>query len=229
MAAACRQAGSPPGSAQAASAPAPVSVAAAAAIEQPITRFIRATGSLTAEDRADVAAEVGGRVVLTPVERGSAVSDGAALIRISPAEADAQSKEAEANAAQIEARLGMAPGGGFDASAVPEVQNAKASYDLAQNEFNRIKSLLDQRVVSQSEFEQRRTQMEASRQMYEAARNGASQQYQALQGARARVALAQKSLSDTVVRAPFAGLVGERLVSIGEDRKSTRLNSSHRT
>jgi RND family efflux transporter MFP subunit len=193
-----------------------VSVAATTAVEQPITRFIRATGSLTAEEQADVAAEVAGRIVATPVERGTAVSDGAVLVRVSPAEADAQAKEAEANAAQIEARLGIESGGTFDVNAVPEVQNARASYDLAQNEFNRIKSLLDQRVVSQSEFDQRRTQMEASRQQYEAARNGAAQQYQALQAARARVALAHKSLADTTVRAPFAGLVGERLVSVGD-------------
>jgi RND family efflux transporter MFP subunit len=193
-----------------------VSVAPAAAEEQPITRFIRASGSLTAEDEAEVAAEVAGRVVATPVERGTAVSDGTVLVRVSPSEADAQVKEAEANAAQISARLGIAPGETFDVNAVPEVQNAKASFDLAQNEFNRIKSLLDERVVSQSEFEQRRTQMEAARQQYEAARNGAAQQYQALQAARARVAIAQKSLADTTVRAPFTGLVAERLVSVGD-------------
>ena len=86
------------------------------------------------------------------------------------------------------------------------MQTAKASLDLAQNEFNRIKSLLEERVVSQSEFEQRRTQMESARQQLEAAKNGAAQQYQALQAARARVTLARKALSDTVVRAPFAGL-----------------------
>ena len=97
-------------------------------------------------------------------------------------------------------------------NAVPEVQNAKASFELAQSEFNRIKSLLDQRVVSQSEYDQRRTQMEAARQQYEAAKNGAAQQYQSLQAARARVTLARKALADTVVRAPFAGVVAERLV-----------------
>lgn len=58
--------------------------------------------------------------------------------------------------------------------------------------------------------------MEAARQQFESARNGAAQQYQALQAARARVALARKSLADTVVRAPFAGLVAERLVSVGD-------------
>jgi RND family efflux transporter MFP subunit len=193
-----------------------VSTAPVAAVEQPITRFIRATGSLMAEDHADVAAEIAGRIVATPVERGTAVSQGAVLVQVSPAEAEAQAKEAEANAAQLEARLGLTSGGTFDVNAVPEVQTAKSGYDLAQNEFNRIKSLLEQQVVSQSEYDQRRSQLDASRQQYEAARNGAAQQFQALQAARARVTLAHKALADTTVRAPFNGLVAERLVSTGD-------------
>lgn len=202
--------------AAATAAPAAVAVDPVTANEQPITRFIRATGSLTAEEQADVAAEVAGRVIATPVERGTPVTEGATLIRVSPTESEAQLKEAEANAAQIEARLGISSGGALNVDAVPEVMTAKASYDLAQNEFNRIKSLLEQRVVSQSEYDQRRTQMEATRQQYEAARNGAAQQFQALQAARARVVLVQKALADTTVRAPFTGLVGERLVSNGD-------------
>jgi membrane fusion protein, multidrug efflux system len=196
--------------------PAPVAVAAAAAVEQPIVRFIRATGTLTAEEQADVAAETAGRVVSTPIERGSRVSQGAELVRVLATETSAQLKEAEANAAQIEARLGLPPDGAFDVDAVPEVRTAKATYELAQSEFGRIKSLLDQRVVSQSEYDQRRTQMDATRQQYESAKNGAAQQYQSLQGARARVALARKASTDTVVRAPFAGVVEERLVSVGD-------------
>ena len=87
--------------------PSAVAVAATAASEQPITRFIRATGSLMAEEQADVAAEIAGRIVATPIERGTVVSEGTVLIRVSPSEADAQVKEAEANAGQIEARLGQ--------------------------------------------------------------------------------------------------------------------------
>ena len=48
------------------------------------------------------------------------------------------------------------------------------------------------------------------------ARNGAEQQYQALMGARARVAMARKAVADTLVRAPFDGVVAERLVSVGD-------------
>jgi multidrug efflux pump subunit AcrA (membrane-fusion protein) len=124
-----------------------IAVAPVAAVEQPIARFIRVTGTLMAEEQAEVAAETAGRVVSTPIERGTRVAQGAELIRLSSTETDAQVKEAEANAAQIEARLGLTSGSGFDVNAVPEVQNAKASYELAQNEFNRIKSLLDQRVT----------------------------------------------------------------------------------
>ena len=193
-----------------------ISVSPAAAAAQPIARYIRATGTLMAEEQAEVAAETNGRVVATPIERGSRIAQGAELIRLSATETEAQVKEAEANAAQIEARLGLTSSAPFDANAVPEVQNAKASFDLAQSEFGRIRSLVDQRVVSQSEFEQRRAQLDAARQQYEAAKNGAAQQYQSLQAARARLSMARKALADTVVRAPFSGLVAERLVSTGD-------------
>jgi len=198
------------------SAPQAIAVAAVAAVEQPIARFIRASGTLTAEEEAEVAAETPGRVVSAPVELGTRVAAGAELIRLSAAETEAQLKEAEANAAQIEARLGLAADRALDVDAVPEVRNAKATYALAESEFGRIKSLLDQNVVSQSEFEQRRTQMDAARQQHEAARNGAAQLYQSLLGARARIALARKAFADTVVRAPFNGVIAQRLVSVGD-------------
>ena len=197
-------------------APAPVAIRAATAAPQPIDRFVRVTGSLAADEQVDVAAEAAGRVVLTPVERGTRVTAGAPLARISATEADASLREAEANAAQIEARLGLAAGQPFDAQRVPEVLNAKASLDWAQADFNRIKALLDQKVVSQAEYDQKLTAVRAAEQQYQTAMNGAQQSYRSLQAARARVDLAKKSAADTVVRAPFSGIVAERLVSVGD-------------
>jgi multidrug efflux pump subunit AcrA (membrane-fusion protein) len=193
-----------------------VAVAPVAAVEQPIARFIRVTGTLNAEEQADVAAETAGRVIATPVERGTAVAQGAELVKLSPVETEASLKEAEANAAQIEARLALGQNGTYDVNKVPEVANARANYDLATAEFGRIEKLLSERVVSQSEYDQRKTQVEAARQQYESAKNAAEQQYQALQASRARVTLARKAVADTEVRAPFAGLVAQRMVSTGD-------------
>jgi RND family efflux transporter MFP subunit len=199
-----------------AGAPEPVAVTTAAVESRPIERHLRVTGTLLADEQAEVSAELAGRVTATPVERGTRVPAGALLVRISAAESSAQLQEAEANAGQIEARLGLSSGQTFDPKRVPEVLNAQASLDWAEAEFARIQSLLDQKVVSQSEWEQRRTQVEAARQQYKVALNVAEQSFRSLQAARARVALANKSLSDTSVRAPFAGLVAERAVSVGD-------------
>jgi len=192
-----------------------LSVSPVAAVEQPIARYIRVTGTLIAEEQAAVAAEIAGRVISTPVERGTRVAQGAELVRLSAVETDASLKEAEANATQIEARLALS-NGAFDVNKVPEVANARANLALAESEFGRIEKLLEERVVSQSEYDQRKTAVEAARQQFESAKNAAEQQYQALQAARARVALARKAASDTLVRAPFAGLVAQRMVSTGD-------------
>jgi membrane fusion protein (multidrug efflux system) len=71
-------------------------------------------------------------------------------------------------------------------------------------------------VVSQWEYDQRATRVESTRRRYEAARDGANQRYRQWQSATARVTLARKALGDTTVRAPFAGIVAERKVSVGD-------------
>jgi membrane fusion protein, multidrug efflux system len=193
-----------------------IAVSMTAAVERPITRFVAVTGTLTAEEQAEVAAEISGRVVATPVERGSRVTAGAELVRITDVEVRAQAQEAEANTGQIEARLGLTGGAKFEIDRVPEVANAKAANDLAQADLDRATMLLDRKLLPRADFERSRTQAEAARRQYDIARNSAEQQYQALLAARARMTLAQKALTDTVVRAPFDGLVEQRLVSIGD-------------
>ena len=214
LAAACRGSASEAKSSPATSAA--ITVATATAVERPLTRFISVTGTLAAEEQADVAAEIQGRVVATPVERGTPVRQGTDLIRIAAQEAEAQAAEAEANAAQLEERLGLGEGATFSLDRVPEVANAKANVTLALGDFDRAKMLFEKKLLSQAEFDKSSAQAEVARRQYDIARNTSMQQYQALLAARARVSLARKALADTVVRAPFAGVVGERLVSVGD-------------
>jgi membrane fusion protein (multidrug efflux system) len=207
-----------------------VTVSSTAAVERPIRRFLEVTGTLAAQEEAEVAAEVQGRVIATPVERGTRVADGDPLIQIASAEMEAQAAEAEANAAQIVGRLGLADGSEFTVERVPEVANARASLDLAQGDFERAQMLFERKLLSKADFDQRTAQAEVARRQYDIARNGALQQYQALIAARARVSLAKKALADTVVRTPFSGVVGQRLVSVGDYvARGTKVASVMRT
>lgn len=194
----------------------PISVETAVASDRPISRFVSATGTLTAEEQADVSAEIAGRVVAARVERGTRVGAGDELVRIADTEVRAQAEEAEANAGQIEARLGIAGNAPLQIDQVPEVANARASNDLAQADFDRARMLNDKQLLSRADFDRSRSQADAARRQYDIARNNAEQQYQSLLAARARLALARKALADAVVRAPFAGVVEQRLVSVGD-------------
>jgi membrane fusion protein, multidrug efflux system len=185
------------------SGPVALTVTAAPVVEVPITRFIRVSGTMVAQEDAEVSAEIAGRVVATPIERGSRVAEGAELIRISAAEVAAQAEEAQANVAQIEARLGIADGTPFEVERVPEVANAKAAQQLAVSELARARQLSEQQLLSASEFDGRAAQAEAAARQYDTTRNAALQQYQSLVAARARATLAKKAVADAVVRAPF--------------------------
>ena len=190
LAAGCSSTGE---TAEAAQAPEPLAIATAASRE-PVDR------SLSPRDRLAHGGRAGGsqRGNCRPGDRNARssaarrVPQGALLVRISPSETAAQLQEADANAAQIEAKLGLVAGQPFDRMRVPDVMNAKASLDLAEAEFNRMRSLVDQKVVSQSEFDQRRTQLEAARQNYQiGAELGRSVLPVARSGARARRARPQ--------------------------------------
>lgn len=193
-----------------------VEITTIAAVEQPIVRTLRVTGSLVADEQAQVSAETAGRVVKTPVERGSRVGQGDLLIQLSTEQTNAQAKEAEANEAGIVAKLALKDGADFDVERVPDVANAKANLVLAEANYTRFKSLLAQKVVSQAEYDQQDSAVEAARQKYESERNKARSDFRSLEAARARVTLARKSLADTTIRAPFAGEVAERKVSVGD-------------
>jgi RND family efflux transporter MFP subunit len=118
--------------------------------------------------------------------------------------------------AQIQARLGQGTGPDFDVERVPEVASARASRDLAGADFERVRMLFERTLVSKAEYDTRRAQADNAQRQYESARNGAEQQRQALAASDARLALARKAVADASVRAPFAGVVAERVVSIGD-------------
>lgn len=222
----------------------PVAVATAKAEARDVPTYIQATGSLVAEETSDVATQASGQVVSTPVNVGTFVRKGDVLARLNERDArlrlqQAQSGVQQAVAAvrQAEARLGLQPGGNFQASAIPEVRASGASLEEAQAQLRlaeanerRYRSLVETGDVAMSTYDQYRTardtaraQVNAARQGLEVAINTARQSNQAVQSAqagvesaRAAVAIAQEAVANTVVRAPYAGYVSNRPVAVGE-------------
>jgi multidrug efflux pump subunit AcrA (membrane-fusion protein) len=222
----------------------PVAVTTAKAVAREVPSYIQATGSLVAEETSDVAPQASGQVVATPVGVGAFVRQGDVLARLNDRDARLRLQQAQAGVLQAvagvrqaEARLGLRPGGNFDASAIPEVRSASSNLEQAQAQLRlaeanerRYRELVETGDVAVSVYDQYRTQRDtaraqvnSARQQLEAAVNTARQSNQAIQtaqaaveSARAQVAIAQKAVADATVRAPYAGYISNRPIAVGE-------------
>jgi RND family efflux transporter MFP subunit len=88
------------------------------------------------------------------------------------------------------------------AAAVAQSQAAQTQVQLAKQDCERADTLFNQGALAKSEFERLKTQC-------------TSQLYQA-NAAQANADLANKAAGDTIIRAPFDGIIGERFVNVGE-------------
>jgi len=226
------------------SAPSTPTVTTVLAATREVSATVQATGSFVAKDSSDVAPEIAGRIVETPVNVGDFVKEGQVIAQMENRDATlkleqaaAAEKQAEAAVRQAESRIGLGQNQDFDVSNVPEVLSAKAAYEsavaqakLAEADAKRYENLVNTGDVSRSAYDKARTQADtadaqanAARQQYEATQNNARQNYQgvatsqaSLAGVRAQTALARKALEDTLIRAPFSGYVSARPVAAGE-------------
>jgi RND family efflux transporter MFP subunit len=171
--------------------PAAVQIAPVTGRDEAVT--LQATGSFEPDEASDVASEVSGRVVATPVDVGSFVKAGTVLVRLQGVDAGLKLDDARANLARMEAALKL----------------AQSQDQLAQTTAQRYAALLATGDVSRTVADQARTQAETSQQTVNTARASLAQ-------AKAQVALAEKAVADVIVAAPFDGYISARRVSAGE-------------
>lgn len=174
------------------------------------------SGALDADERSEVAAQGAGLVLEVPVDLGARVKAGDILVTIDPREASLKLQSANLSAQQQRARLGLSGSTKFDAEKVADVRAAKEALDLAKTEFERSKSLYDERAIAKAQFDQSKTNKERAEAQYEQARNSIDQAYVGLSAAETQSRLSAKSLDDTKIRAPFDGVIAERRISPGE-------------
>lgn len=225
-----RSSGQPNNSAAAASPTASaIEVSTTAAVSRQLPRFFEATGSLVADVQTDVQPQTAGKIVAVGVDMGSAVRKGQMLVRLEAADyklrldqAAAQLDNARAAVKQAEEKIGLRPNEQFVPERVADVSVARANYDLAESNFQRAQKLVESGDISRAEYDQRKSQREALRQVYESAISQARQNYAAVllartnvTNAQTQVSMAQRTLSYTVVAAPIDGFVLDRPVDVG--------------
>ena len=196
--------------------PLPIAVKTRPAEARALPQLLDVTGTLNADAQTEVAAETAARAVRVNVERGQVVEAGAVLAQLDQQDALNQLHEAEAVEAQTTAKLGLAPGQAFDALQTPEVRQARVTAERMELEHQRYERLIAQGLVSQSEYDLKRNDALAWKEQLAAKMNEARQTYQTLQAQRARVAMARKTLADTTIRAPYAGLIVEKHINVGQ-------------
>lgn len=102
----------------------------------------------------------------------------------------------------VVARLTDVEQGASARAALAQVRSAQAAFSDAQAQYQRIEKVYERKLVSKSQYDQAKASADSTK----AALDAAQQNYRA----------AQQSQDYTVVRAPYAGIVTQRFVQIGE-------------
>lgn len=155
--------------------------------------LLDASGYIVARRQATVSSKVTGKVVKVMLEEGQRVEAGQIIAllddsnwRAALAQSKAQLQQAEAN-----------------------VASAQTAFDDAKPIFERAGKQKVAAVISAESFDESRAQFDVAHNNLLIAQSG-------LEAARAGVEVAQRNLEDTVIRAPFAGIVTDKTAQPGE-------------
>jgi membrane fusion protein, multidrug efflux system len=169
-----------PKSEQAAVAPVPrAHVETTTVTERVMPRSLALTGTLRGQRQTDLAANASGRVIETFVEKGADVKKGDLLARLDVRAVSLSAAEAQANVAL-----------------------SRAAQTTAKRECERYARLLDQKAISQADYDKAADQCQTTPLNVAAAE--------------ARARAAAQVVGDGSIRAPFGGFVTERYVEAGE-------------
>ena len=187
--------------------------------QRPMERTINVTGSLAAQERAELRVKVSGRVQNVAIDLGSVVKKGDILVQIEPRDYELRVQQSRAALAHSRVALGLPVDGTNDSIALENttpVQEAKAVFDEARKNRERLRDLSREGISSKSELDTVESQFSVAAARFEAAAQESRKLQAVLAQRRAEVEIAQQELADTAIRAPFDGAVQARIASPGE-------------
>jgi RND family efflux transporter MFP subunit len=168
-------------------------VAARSAAAEAGGSVLDASGYVTARRQATVSAKITGKVTEVKIEEGMRVEEGAVLARLDDTEARAQLALSRAQLAVASSQEG----------------EIRAMLQQAENDYTRSQELFNRQLVAAQAIDAARAQ----RDMLRARLLANSEQVRA---AREGVSVAEVQLANTVIRAPFSGVVVTKSAQPGE-------------
>jgi membrane fusion protein (multidrug efflux system) len=180
-----------------------------------------ATGTLEANNKVDLTTESAGTITHILTKEGESVHRGQVLMQL---KADKQIAQVQESVAGISASQGGIEQQKADINqAKARLDSASVKLRLAQSELQRYERLYKDQFVSQLELDQKRTNFDTASADYQEALQG-------LSSSRARYAQAASSLSqarssyrynvavanESLIRAPFSGIIGQKYVYLGD-------------
>ncbi len=172
-----------------------------------ITETVTASGKIYPEIEVKMSSDISGEIVELNVQEGDSVRKGQQLAKIY---ADIYSNQRNQAAAQVNQQEAMV------SNANAQLPGLKASMDAAQAQYDRQKTLLAQKVISQAEFETATTNLRTTQAAYNAALQNVHSNMAAVASAKANLAITAENVSRTTITSPLSGVVSLLSVKKGE-------------
>ena len=172
-----------------------------------IVERVSASGKIQPEIEVKITAEVNGQIVDLPVKEGDVVEKGDLLVQLNPDIYEAALLRAEASLNSARSNL---------ASARAQVAQGEANQFAAAKAFERAKSLLASKVISQAEFDQNEASFLTANANLTSAKESVRSAEFAIRSGEASLQEARDNLSRTTLVAPQAGVVTALSKEVGE-------------
>ena len=200
-----------------------VSVDVLEVVPRPYTRWVDAYSTVAPFRRGTVSSQVAGPIVMLArnTEPGMPVKEDEQLAKIEDTRYRLTLQKAEANVKKLQALLAIERN--ENERRVALFQIAKQRLALAQADYERNLELFRKQIIAKKALENAENEKELRRSEFEKSRSELESRQARIQtieadliAARAEVERFQEDLADTIVRAPFDGVIGERFVERGD-------------
>jgi len=184
-----------------------------------LSRTVTVSGTLAAEEQAELAMKVAGRLETIAVDLGDRVARGQVIARLASMDFELRVAQAQNALEQARARLGLAAGEP-DRVVPPEqtsvVKQAAANLRQAQLTHDRAANLFKQQLISQSDLDAAEATLQVADARYQDAMEDARSRQGLLLQRTAELNIARQQLADSALTAPFDGMIRERKLSRGD-------------